>query len=671
MKFNENQQVKIAKAAINLFRVFPENIFNVNLMSDTAKTGRSWFDCFKNGFLVIDQNANPVLEMPVIMFDLIDNAVGSNVIRFNGTFFENCENTVEKTVEERVLHQLCHYFTIYGRELIGLQARPYIPEKDLTEMDLPGIDFSGIKNMVIIQLASEVEMIERVNDLVMTTVSPSNMIKTAFEDLWVYTSCEDSEIKSFELKTILYHNSGKVPSGNLDFLRYVMYLTTGNPMIIKDRNTLDRIKKGRLFCGTEAAEEIITLWKNCNQRKMAEIFKRHKPIFLAYKKFGNGELSPVINRIRRLSDVYHKPLTNDCLQNVVEMILAGKISTAMYIINDASNRDLVKIINFLQNRSDVEATKHVYNIRNGRIYVQEKAPVNTDIYYNLKENIVDILVKRLGKTWENVVFVIPDHVEYPVPTTEKQMSHIYPWGTKIKTSDSDSYSVGIHWTNVVDGNRECRVDLDLHTNGADGTHYGWNGGYGERESDCVYSGDLIDAPLPNGAAEAFWIKPKNQDYIVSVHKYSGPQIVDFKLFACNQKVNRNQRGFAYDPAESFFPAVPFRFDDSLSTGCELTMGLVSDNGFYIYGGSLSRGIIPEGSYVDFIKGLGYKMKNMYSLRDFISRCGGIVVNETPVFDDDNIEERPLVVDLSPEALDVTTLFKIVDGTVIEETKIGK
>lgn len=47
---------------------------------------------------------------------------------------------------------------------------------------------------------------------------------------------------------------------------------------------------------------------------LAEIFNRFKPLFLAFKL--NSTLSNCINRINKLSKIYHKPMKEDYLNTV-------------------------------------------------------------------------------------------------------------------------------------------------------------------------------------------------------------------------------------------------------------------------------------------------------------------------------------------------------------------
>ena len=78
---------------------------------------------------------------------------------------------------------------------------------------------------------------------------------------------------------------------------------------------------------------------------------------------------------------------------------------------------------------------------------------------------------------------------------------------------------GIHWTNLVEksgkktgfyGEEDYeeyssdRVDLDLKQMNKSEI-FGWDASYRSSTSDILFSGDMTDAPLPNGATELFYV----------------------------------------------------------------------------------------------------------------------------------------------------------------------
>ena len=76
---------------------------------------------------------------------------------------------------------------------------------------------------------------------------------------------------------------------------------------------------------------------------------------------------------------------------------------------------------------------------------------------------------------------------------------------------------GIHWTNLSDkttkksrfygeynGYSIERVDLDLKQMNKSEV-FGWDASYRSSTSDILFSGDMTDAPLPNGATELFYV----------------------------------------------------------------------------------------------------------------------------------------------------------------------
>lgn len=652
---NSRPQVK---AAVSLFKAVPEDLFIERVSQGTVR----WFEGFKRGFIFIDKYGKPEANIPKEVYDVVDETYGSDAVKFNNTFFEY-DTVMSMSTEERIFHQISHYFSTYGREMLGLKSRSYIPHKDLKEY-IADIDYSG-KNIIVIKVVDSMGMSDIVDNMLKTIKAPSAAIREGYEALWDYTRCSDRDIVSFELKTIYYKKTGYVPSGNLDFLRYIMYLVTGKPMLIKDRHTILTVKYTQV--SEEVRKEIVDLWKRCNIKKMAEIFYRYKPLFLAFKSFSGRELAPTINKIRRAAKTHHVPLTDASLQNVVSLLMdtrMGSKTIAINILEKSSNRDLVKVINSLANKMDDTNEKNiqVYNVRNGKTFVKVQQPMTflDRMTANQAFNVVaTILVSRLKNMYDDVVFVLPEHIKYTVPTSEKQMTHVYPWGTYVEIPAEDAFSIGVHWTNVPGEEtyrsyNNGRVDLDLHMQNASGDHLGWNSGW--HNEDCVYSGDITDAPLPLGAAEAFYIKSKENDYVMTLNKYCGPSEVDYKIFASKGQID----GRRFDVNTSLFPAIPMKFDGDSS---EKTIGLIHDNKMFFYNGNLSRGIVPSGNYCDFIKGLKHKLGNMLTIETLLDASGATIVYEKPA------ETNRTVIDLSPAALDITTLLEVVDGTIVGDAQL--
>lgn len=649
---------EVSKYAVRLFKAIPRNVV---IKSGHNANAVHWNQCFEHGFLVINDRGDIVSDISAEAWHIIDDIFGKNAVQFNSTFYQDFRTVRDMTNLERVLDQLMHYMSTYGREMVGLEARPYIPVRDFDFEGIPGMNIS-VDQILVIQMVDDKVLGDMVDNMVKTVKAPNIMMRTGFQYLWPYMSVTDKDIQSFELKCIYYDETGRVPSQNIDFLRYMVYKTTGRPMLIKDRTTIEIIKRAN------PDYKLIGLWQKCDINSMAEIFYRYKPLFLAFKHIGtlrgwhehtasNPNMASVINRIRRAAVEHHKPLDEASIQNMIRMYIQGK--SVAHLVAKASNRDLVKIINSLLNSLEAEQPR-VFNIRNGKAYVTEGVTKTRKEYQKRNEMMTYIynqLIARMSDKYKNVVFVMPEHIEYTVPTSEKQMVYTYPWGTRIKVPGEGGYTMGMHWFDQ----HNQRVDLDLHMNGINGAHIGWNAGY--YNSEATYSGDMTAAPQPNGAAEAVEFRTRNNDYNMTINKFSGPDSVDFKLFVSKGHVGDNGVKFTYHPADDLIPTIPMQFTGTDSN--TMNVGITCKGDFYFYGGRISSGIVPAQNYSQFIQGVSAKITSMLLMKEFLEDCGATIMTQAPDSAVNQTGDEMAIIDLSPEALIPTTLFEVIDGTVAD------
>ena len=650
---------EVSKYAVRLFKAIPRDVV---MKSGHSVNAVNWSQCFEHGFLVINDRGDIMSDISVEAWRIIDDIFGKNAVQFNNTFYQDFRTVRDMTNLERILDQLMHYMSTYGREMVGLEARPYIPVRDFDFEGIPGMNIS-VDQILVIQMVDDKVLGDMVDNMVKTVKAPNIMMRTGFQYLWPYMSVTDKDIQSFELKCIYYDETGRVPSQNIDFLRYMVYKTTGRPMLIKDRTTIEIIKRAN------PDYKLIGLWQKCDVNSMAEIFYRYKPLFLAFKHIGtlrgwhehtasNPNMAHVINRIRRAAVEHHKPLDEASVQNMIRMYIQGK--TVAHLVAKASNRDLVKIINSLLNSLEADQPR-VFNIRNGKAYVAEGVTKTRKEYQKRNEMMTYIynqLIARMGDKYKNVVFVIPEHIEYTVPTSEKQMVYTYPWGTRIKVPGEGGYTMGMHWFDQYNQ----RVDLDLHMNGINGTHIGWNAGY--YNSETTYSGDMTAAPQPNGAAEAVEFRTRNNDYNMTINKFSGPDSVDFKLFVSKGHVGGDRNKFTYRPADDLIPTIPMQFVGN--DGNTMNIGITYKGDFYFYGSRISSGIVPAQNYNQFIQGVSAKITSMLLMREFLEDCGATIMTQAPDSVVNQAGDEMAIIDLSPEALIPTTLFEVIDGTVADK-----
>lgn len=608
------------------------------------------------GILFIDSTGTICL-IPHNVFQAAVDEYGTDVVAFNRTFHKSFKTMAFGDPMELVLYQMLNYLSTYGMESAGFEALNYVP---MELLEIP-TDAFNIKRLTIIHLVSLEHAKNLLNEYLKTLTAPNDRIRTAVADLFPFVTNTPDEIKSFEIMAMYCDYKCVYPTNPISGLRYVIYKATGTPMIIKNRRTIETIKRhAQCDVNTEIPARVFT----ANLPGYASIFLRYKPLFLAFKKY--PYCARLINQMRRMSDTYHKPLPDTAIQNFINLMKKGRCLHAITILDKASNRDLVKIINACTARATIDGAPAVYAIRNGRLFVKENGisalnAKDAQVYRYCITKCINKLHARLSETLSGKTFVLPTDIAYAVPTTEKQMLSTIPYGTCIHIPEDFSHvTVGVHWTNNKIKDMESRVDIDLHAHSAN-ANFGWNS-YWRDGSDVVYSGDNTNAPIAKGgAAEAFWIKLGQDDIIFDVSLYSGLHKTEFKFFLTSNARNEMHRNFTFDASKLL--ATPLRLGFNSQHG--MTLGMLTEDRFYIYGGALQTGIVPSANYKSAIAGMKNIFKSKMRMSAFLRAVGAWVMTPMDLaqLKQDDPEAAAQVISLMPEDLTPGTLLNLVDGKV--------
>ena len=627
----------------------------------TSYKGKSIAECIKNGFVVIHKDDMTPVNIDSETFDILkpDRDI------FSHTLFGNFEIPANMSDEEYYTHQILHYFSTYGLEFFGLKAQPYIPAKEIWKDSKAAQVLGDVKDLsikVYFQLEPE-EYKATIEDYILNLRNPKNTLidyyRYALEDVLDIDNYWEDDFRSYEIKTLYFDISGQLPENPIDALRYIIYIITGNTLIIKNRSMRKSIQAvmSKRYGDEEKFNKVKEVLLKYDWTKFAQIFLRFKPIFLAMK-CNDEEINHAINKIRKLAIKYHKPLDGLCVQNVIEMYL-GEFYSAEEIaryLKKVDTRDIFKLMNSILNANN---EYKIFGIRNGRTFVKEgnnhKDGYELDILYSC---CIDILRDRYPDM-KNKVFYIPEYMDYGLPISEKDMVNAYPNGTAIKVcpDNMDAISVGVAWKNKEKGDEDrARVDIDLHLISAT-AHFGWNSSRKNETDTVIYSGDITDGGK-EGASEAFYMsKLKNKTYIIDTRLFTHNGPVEMKLFANRRPVkytinrgwNRDvdkSKQYIYNPNENVIPEIPLTI-----TNDGLNIGLLHNGILYLYNKSVSSGIVPGEHYENFINGLTEKFENSLLLGDVIKQLGGEIITNIDECDEDTIM-------LNPEVINETTLFKI-------------
>lgn len=382
----------------------------------------------------------------------------------NKAFHKSWLKIKESSRAELFFEQINHYISTYGS---NFQNEIYIPNEVLNIPDLK-------LNFKVIKAYTEEEMQEKCLSILRSGIALKeetidDLLNILHNDLeYDFTGKENIRNKEAVIKIADRYDI--YPENPVEFFRYVIYKTTLTTLLIKNDELINLINQST-FNPTY-------LFENFGLEKLAEIFNRFKPLFLAYKK----RAPKTINKISKLSKTYHQPLITNPLNDATNTLL--EVGDFHWLEN-ATPFALFKALSACHSRMYGQDT-FVYRIRNGKSWVKR----GQDTYVNKLnyEFILDYL--KLKYDLSGKKFYFPENVEFALPTSEKMFVGNIPTGTRFY---GEQLAVGIYWEDAWGG-----FDLDLSGLNVAGK-IGWNSAYNQDNGQLMYSGDMTSAP--KGAVE--------------------------------------------------------------------------------------------------------------------------------------------------------------------------
>ena len=576
----------------------------------------------------------------------VETIYGISGEKANATFHKSWTKVKNASIEQLVIEQIIHYFTTYGAESVGLYDKDfvYIPNEQL---DVPGVDLDEIK-LVVIRGYDEQELKEKILKLLASGIALKGDTIKDIADVAFFVNLDGddiSTIKNKEVRTILYDHLGLFPNVPTEFLRHIVYVATGKTLLIKSKQVIEEIKE-------KADVRILKYFKGYEREqgleKLAEIFYRFKPIWLAFRT--NRELKAIINRIRKLAYTYHKPMPEDYLNTVTAKIKQNKV-----IYSGRLERELSKVNVFRKIRlayalkyRTKETDSILYRIRNGKSYATNFCFYNKPEAKVVLDFVLDSIVKDVSKNVKGKYIYIPDYINYSLPATEKQFVGNMPSGTYV--SIPEDMIVGIHWANT----KKYRIDLDLSLLSVSGK-FGWDGAYRSRDGEILFSGDITDAP--NGATELFYVKKRNESnhlMCINYYNYDEDTKVPFKIIVASEKPSDFGENYMVNQNN-----ILANIQSGISTKQKVS-GLLSvtptGTKFYFIETALGNLISSRNNEYTKIarKYLINYNQNSIELKDILIKAGADVVSESTIHRD----KSDCDIDLSPESIEKDTILNL-------------
>ena len=548
------------EATIRLFKAVPITTKRGKVAKTLAKR------TIPRGYVFSPEVAYNYLDYDKLI-EQVEAIYGITAEKLNASFHKSWAKVRDTDMEQLIVEQIAHYLTTYGKEspaeyieekgeqwgvdnlggkIIGLgdfesekvgTDYVYIPKEKL---EIPNLDIDGIKLVIIKGLMKE-ELKVRLLDLLNLGVALGEETISDVVEVAEYVGIDSGDIdkiKNKEVKTALYDALALVPENPVEFLRFVIYKATEKTLIIKSPALIEEIK-------TNITTPVVKLFKQYEEQpgleRLAEIFYRFKPIFLALR--ADSKLKPIINKIRRLAIKCHKPMPEDYLNTVTAKLKNGHIDTSELQgeLERVNTFRKIRLAYALKFRTK-EADSILYRIRNGKSYATDFSFENKNSAKRILGIVVDSIVCDVSKNVKGKKIYIPDYIHYALPATEKQFTGNFPSGTYVSIPKDMIF--GIHWENV-SGNS---IDLDLSVISPTSGKIGWDSNYRTDEGDILFSGDMTDAR--GGATELFYVRRQGKEALilyVNYYNYDEEIEVPFKIIVAKEQVSNLKSNYMVNP----------------------------------------------------------------------------------------------------------------------------
>ncbi|MDR2869360.1 MAG: hypothetical protein LBV04_02820 [Deferribacteraceae bacterium] len=627
----------LINAVLTLFKALPiEDLPQHNDIDDE--------DTLRYGFLFAPE-CKAYGKMIKWQIKRITDMYGFDIGKYNQAAFYKSFDKVKNAAATRLrLDKLLHYMSTYTAESLGVydESAIYVPTSALS---LP--EGKPLKITIIKGLRND-EIKERVLSLITKGVALSTESVKAVMAIIKLLPINDIDIdtvKNREVKAALYEHYGIMPQDPQEFLRLLIYASTGDTLIIKNDALIAKITASN----PAVALNLLTKYEEQHTlAPLASIFLRYKPLFLAYKKAHQAfreikhykpELIAKINRLRKLAKQHHKPLRPAFLDTVTAAAQV-ELHGLQAALTKASIYRKVRLYNAISYRLSNPASI-AYKIRNQKIYATKYHGGSKPQLEPARELIFNEIVRQVAAKTAGTKFYIPDEVIYAFPTSEKMFFGSIPYGSSVYLGDKAI--LGVHW----EDNERQRIDLDLHGVNASAC-FGWDSSY--RDGDIFYSGDMTAAPLPNGATEAYWFgEGFTGGMLMTLNFYNygwqGNRTQPFKLIVDTSSVDIKDRSHILSQC-----SIATSVQAEITTPQEIIGLMTSDSSgkqYYFLHFLLGRGIstnISEKSTNAF-QFLYQSTKTQLTLNRVLQAAGALT------------DKANCDIDLSLESIDKTTLLE--------------
>lgn len=536
-------------------------------------------------------------------------------INYSSTFYKTWEDITSRTRFELLLDQIRHYASTYGTNFTG---EVYLPEG---ESIMPALE-----NLKVIKILTDTDVIQRCEKMLFSGIAlKEDTIANIIAVLVALHHIVDINlVKNKEAKMHLCQKFDLVPTEPVEMVRYLVFLSIGKTLLIKDRATIALIKANP-----------VPLTKLVNQfgvERLSSVFYRFKPLFLAFRTSSLNKR--IVNLLRRAAKDNHVPNK----AGFFETLLSKEVDFSEIIkrIDSLGNFKKITLLQTIQIRMK-ELDKRSFVIRNQKLFIKTGVKTQSlDEVYLI--NVYDIIYTSLINSIRSKATSVrlPEGLNLTLPTSEKSFIGNYPLGTSFDFADADNI-VGVNWRG-----EHGASDIDLKLITIDGTQYGWNAAFTNKDNSVIFSGDMTSANPE--ATELFYTKKNFTPSIVKVNLFSGAPKSKFKFFIAKDEYRRgNNTGWnRYDTPMIDPNKVLFTIDCEFESN-EKSLGVITGDKFILAHFRTGKGRVSYNSVTDLYTDYALNTLDCYvSMRQVLADAGFTFVQEDAQIDLTDLSKDTLI-----------------------------
>ena len=461
----------------------------------------------------------------------------------NATFYKEWNDILSKNRFELFIDQICHYISTYGTNFT--EGNGYVPNTGAE--NVPEINFSEYK---VIGVISEEDLFKRCDDVLCAGVALKQNTMEALADYiieYVQTNNIAYSVDAIKNREALVYLCAKLniyPNDKFALLRYIIYVTTGDTMIIKNNLMISKIKNSyKPFNFSKLNDKQLIA--------LSSIFLRFKDLFLAFKHNDAIDNKSIINTLRRLAKSNHTPM----VQKFWDTVWSSPKTFAELVAHadELTNFKKVSLMEAALFRMK-KINSQFYIVRNQKGFLRENYAMNTNDEYNTHVYAalyMSLINSMRGHSTKEVVDKDGNIVSVPkvvrvlncgtiaLPSSEKSFIGNYPYGTSYNMEENNY--IGCYWRN-----EWGTYDYDLHYLDISGNSVGWCYSF-NKNNDIIFSGDMTSADPE--AAEVMYMKKGGVPSIIYVNQYNGESKSKFRMFFGSENLSQfdTTSGYMVDP----------------------------------------------------------------------------------------------------------------------------